>query len=157
LNVGIGDMVASNDVNACLITYSLGSCIGVVVYDPVAKVGGLLHAMLPESNASEARSEKRPYMYVDTGLPALFHAVYALGGVRSRLEVKMAGGAEMLNDNKIFNIGPRNVEKAHAILSRNGVRLHAVDTGGKDVRTLKLELSSGILTLSVTGKGSRPL
>ncbi|MEI6713637.1 MAG: chemotaxis protein CheD [Verrucomicrobiota bacterium] len=152
--VGMGDMAASDQLNACLTTYSLGSCVGVSVYDPVVKVGGLLHAMLPEGGMNAARAKERPYMFVDTGLPALFHTVYALGGVKSRLIVKLAGGAELLGDNKVFNIGARNVEMVERMLSRNGVKLVAKDTGGKDVRTVRLDLDTGEVTLLITGKGS---
>src|SRR5882757_9788643 len=85
LIVGLGDMLVSNDVSAQLVTHSLGSCVGIVIYDPIAKVGGLLHAMLPDSTINLARAEMRPYMFVDTGLPAMFHAAYALGGAKSRM------------------------------------------------------------------------
>ena len=156
LIVGMGDMLASNQANANLLTYSLGSCVGVVVYDPVAKVGGLLHAMLPDSTLNLERAESRPFMFVDTGLPALFHAVYALGAVKSRILTKLAGGAELLNDNKFFNIGLRNVKATEEMLARNGVKMVSRDTGGNDVRTLRLNISTGELTLEVTGKGSRP-
>src|SRR5450755_3621735 len=92
LIVGVADMLASNDAQAHLVTYSLGSCVGVVIYDSAIKVGGLLHAMLPDSNINSDRALDRPFMFVDTGLPALFHAVYALGGLKHRLTVKLIGG-----------------------------------------------------------------
>ena len=157
LVVGMGDMIASNQSNANILTYSLGSCVGVVIYDPVVKVGGILHAMLPDSTLNEEKAHARPFMFVDTGLPSLFHAVYALGGVKSRIITKLAGGAELLNEKKVFNIGLRNVDAVHGMLKRNGVRLYAEDIGGADVRTLRLDLGTGNLTMDVTGKGSRLL
>lgn len=152
LIVGVGDMLASNDPQAHLVTYSLGSCVGVVVYDPVAKVGGLLHAMLPDSTINAERAASRPYMFVDTGLPALFHAVYALGGLKLRLIIKLAGGAEFLDEKKLFNIGQRNVETVLALLARNNAPLHARETGGHEGRTVRLDLATGNLTLDMPGK-----
>jgi chemotaxis protein CheD len=137
LVVGMGDMLTSNDTAATLVTYSLGSCVGVAIYDPVAKVGGLLHAMLPDSTINLDRASKRPFMFVDTGLPAMFHAVYALGGLKHRL---------------VFKIGQRNVEATVAMLERNGVKISGRETGGRESRTVKLDLSNGNFTLDIPGK-----
>ncbi len=152
--VGVGDMLVSNDVQANLVTYSLGSCVGVAIYDPVAKVGGLLHAMLPDSSINAERATSRPFMFVDTGLPAVFHAVYALGALKPRLKVKFAGGAEFLDEKKIFNIGQRNVEATLAMLLRNGVKLIASETGGHESRTIRLDLATGSLTVDMPGKNT---
>ncbi len=157
LVAGMGDMLASNQANATLSTYSLGSCVAIVVYDPVVKAGGILHAMLPDSSMNPEKAKTKPFMFLDTGLPALFHAVYALGAIKSRLKVKLAGGAHVVNGDQFFRIGERNVEAALSILNRNRVKLDAQDTGGFDVRTLRLDLASGGLTMEVTGKGARPL
>lgn len=152
LIVGMGDMLTSNDTSATLVTYSLGSCVGVAIYDPVAKVGGLLHAMLPDSTINLERASKRPFMFVDTGLPAMFHAVYALGGLKHRLIIKLCGGAEFLDEKKIFRIGQRNVEATLAMLQRNGVQVSGQETGGRESRTVKLNLSNGNFTLDIPGK-----
>ena len=152
LVVRMGDMLTSNDPQAQLITYSLGSCVGIAIYDPVVKVGGLLHAMLPDSGINRERATSRPHMFVDTGLPAMFHAVYALGGVKQRLIIKIAGGAEFLNEKSIFRIGHRNVETTINMLERNGVKIAASETGGRESRTLRLDLSNGNVTLDVPGK-----
>ena len=152
LIVRMGDMLTSNDSGATLITYSLGSCVGVAIYDPVAKVGGLLHAMLPDSTINLERAAKRPFMFVDTGMPAMFHAVYALGGVKHRIIIKLCGGAEFLDEKKIFRIGQRNVEATLAMLQRNGVSVAGKETGGRESRTVKLDLSNGNFTLDIPGK-----
>jgi len=152
LIVGMGDMLTSNDSTANLVTYSLGSCVGVYAYDPAAKVGGLLHAMLPDSTINADRAAARPFMFVDQGLPAMFHAIYALGGLKHRLIVKLAGGAEFLDEKKIFRIGERNVQATLALLERNGVRLNASETGGRESRTVRLDLSNGNFTLELPGK-----
>ena len=157
LIVGMGDMLTSNDSSAVLVTYSLGSCVGVAIYDPVARVGGLLHAMLPDSTINLDRASKRPYMFIDTGMPAMFHAVYALGGLKHRLVIKLCGGAEFLDEKKIFRIGQRNVEATLAMLERNGVRVAAKETGGHESRTVKLDLSNGNFTLDIPGNPPRLL
>jgi chemotaxis protein CheD len=151
LVVRVADMVASNDPGAELVTYSLGSCLGVTVYDPVKKAGGLLHLMLPNSAINPRRAEAEPYMFVDTGVPRLFKAVYSLGGERSRVIVKVAGGAEFLDPNRVFNIGERNYEQLRALLARNGYAIHAADVGGTCSRTMRLDLASGRVTLSSPG------
>jgi chemotaxis protein CheD len=152
LIVGMGDMLVSNDVSAQLVTYSLGSCVGIAIYDPVIKVGGLLHAMLPDSTINPDRAASRPNMFVDTGLPAMFHAVYALGGAKLRMVVKFCGGAEFLDEKKIFQIGKRNIDATFAMLARNAVKVVASETGGHESRTLKLDLANGQLTLDIPGK-----
>ena len=154
LIVGMGDMLTSNDSSASLVTYSLGSCVGVAIYDPIAKVGGLLHAMLPDSTINLDRAAKRPFMFVNTGLPAMLHAVYALGGLKHRLVVKLVGGAEFLDEKKIFRIGQRNIDAAKAMLERNGVALAASETGGHESRTVRLDLGNGTFTVDTPGKHS---
>lgn len=152
LIVGVGDMLASNDVTAVIVTHSLGSCLGVAVYDSAVRVGGLLHAMLPDSAINPERAASRPFMFVDTGLPALFHAVYALGAHKHRLTVKIAGGAQFLDEKKVFNIGDRNLEAVLALLARNGVRPSASECGGRNSRTLRLDLATGGLSLEMPGQ-----
>lgn len=150
--VGVGEMLVSNDASARIATYSLGSCVGVTLYDPVARVGGLLHAMLPDSTISAERAAERPNMFVDSGLPTMFHAVYALGAVRHRIVVKLIGGAEFLDEKKIFNIGQRNVDAVIVMLARNGVKLEARATGGHESRTIHLHLATGQVTMDLPGR-----
>lgn len=145
-------MVASNDSAGELVTYSLGSCLGVTIYDPVAKVGGLLHLMLPDSSINPGKAVSNPFMFVDTGVPQLFHTVYDLGGERSRLVVKVAGGAQFLDEKRVFNIGARNIEAFHALLARNGMKVTSADVGGRISRTVRLDLANGRVTIRVPGK-----
>lgn len=150
--VGVSDMITCNDPSADLVTHSLGSCIGVTAYDPIRKIGGLLHLMLPDSAIDRTKAIKHPYMFADTGLPRLFHAIYALGGDKGRLEVKVAGGAQFLDEKRIFNIGERNTSAVRDILGRNGVVPASVDTGGQSSRTLRLDLGTGKVTIQQPGK-----
>ncbi len=145
--VDIADLAVSRDPAATLITYSLGSCIGVAIYDPVAKVGGLLHYMLPESQLAPEKAKSNPAMFCDTGVPRLFRAAYDLGAVKTRLVVKVAGGSQLLDDNGTFNIGKRNYLALRKLFWKNGVMIQAEHVGGSLSRTLKLDVSSGVVTL----------
>jgi len=155
--VGVADMVVSNDSSAEIVTYSLGSCLGLTVYDPVKKVGGLLHLMLPDSKIDAAKAVSAPYMFVDTGVPRLFHGVYNLGGERNRLMIKVAGGAQLLDQQGIFNIGARNIEALGKLLAQNGLHAHGTDVGGLSSRTVRLDLTTGQVTVKTPGATPYPL
>jgi chemotaxis protein CheD len=151
LVVGVADMVVSNDGSAEIVTYSLGSCLGITIYDPVKKIGGLLHIMLPDSSIDAAKGVSSPYMFVDTGLPRLFHATYNLGADRSRLVIKVAGGAQLLDQEGIFNIGARNYTAFMKLLAQNGLKPHATDVGGLSSRTVRLDLTNGNFSVKPPG------
>jgi chemotaxis protein CheD len=151
LVVGVADLVVSNDSSAEIVTYSLGSCLGITVYVAVKKIGGLLHLMLPDSTIDAAKALSTPYMFVDTGVPRLFHAVYNLGADRSRLVVKVAGGAQLLDQQGIFNIGIRNFDALGKLLAQNGLKAHASDVGGLASRTVRLDLTTGQVTVKTPG------
>src|SRR2546421_135298 len=106
--VNISDAQVTADPRAVIATYSLGSCIAVALYDPQAKVGGMLHYQLPTSSLDPARAGMKPAMFADTGMKSLLAALKACGAHPKRLKVKLAGGAQMLDDNGVFNIGRRN-------------------------------------------------
>jgi chemotaxis protein CheD len=157
LVVGVADMIASNDAGAELVTYSLGSCLGVTVYDPVAKIGGLLHLMLPDSRIDPAKAGTSPFMFVDTGVPRLFRTVFNLGGNRSRLIIKVAGGAQFFDEKNTFNIGERNIRAFEEIIARNALAVHARDLGGCNSRTVRFELETGNVTIHTPGSPVRGL
>jgi len=145
--VDIADLKVSNDPDTILITYSLGSCIALAIYDPAARVGGLLHFMLPESALSPEKAQANPAMFCDTGVPRLFHAAYELGAQKSRLQVKVAGGAMLLDENGTFNIGKRNYLALRKLLWKNGVLIDAEDVGGSISRTVSVNLATGAVTV----------
>lgn len=155
--VGVADMAVSNDSSAEIVTYSLGSCLGITIYDPVKKIGGLLHIMLPDSKIDAAKAASIPAMFVDTGVPRLFHATYNLGADRGRLVVKVAGGAQLLDQQGIFNIGARNFDALGKLLAQNGLRTHATDVGGLSSRTVRLDLTTGQVTIKTPGATPYPL
>jgi chemotaxis protein CheD len=141
--VGISDCKVSNDPDSVLVTYALGSCIAVALYDPAAKVGGLLHYMLPESALDTQKAQQNPYMFADTGIKALFEAVKANGGQPRRMVVRLAGGAQVLDGEGIFQIGKRNYLAARRILWKAGILISAEAVGGEVSRTTRLELATG--------------
>jgi len=153
VTVGISDMKVSNNVKETLITYSLGSCIGVLIWDPLVKVGGLLHYMLPDSRLDKERAQQRPYMFADSGIPALFKECYSLGAVKSRLIVKVVGGSQILDPTGLFSIGKRNYLMLSKLFDRNHVTIAAEDIGGSVNRTVSLEIGTGRVLLKVSSRG----
>lgn len=150
--VGISDMKVSNDIDSVLATYSLGSCIGVAVYDPYARVGGLLHSLLPDSILDPKRAQENPHMFADTGVVSLFKAAYKLGAKKHRMKVIVVGGAGTLSKYGDFDIGKRNYMSVRKMLWRNGVMIDFEHVGGTTTRTLKLNLRHGVSTLTLNGK-----
>jgi len=150
--VDIADFKVSRDPQDQLVTYSLGSCIGVAIWDPVVRVGGMLHYMLPESSLSPDKARRNPAMFADTGVPALFRAAYELGASKKQIVVKVAGGSQLLDDNGTFNIGKRNYVMLRKIFWKNGILIDNEDVGGSVSRTLRLDVGTGRLTLKARGK-----
>jgi chemotaxis protein CheD len=155
LVVGIADAKVSNDPSRRLVTYALGSCLGLAVHDPVAGVGGLLHIMLPLSSLDDAKARENPRMFVDTGVPLLFRECYALGARKERMVVKVAGGS-FSGDSEAedrFQIGKRNMLTLRKLLWKNGVLLKGDDVGGCRLsRTMALDVATGAVTLKVNGE-----
>lgn len=157
LAVGVGDVKLSGNTGETLVTYGLGSCIGVTIWDPVTRVGGLLHFMLPESQSDPEKARKNPALYADTGIPLLFRSAYQLGADKQRLVVRVAGGAQVLDGNGVFNIGKRNYLAMKKIFWKAGVLVHAEEVGGNASRTLRLEIATGKLLLQEAGEEAREL
>lgn len=151
LVVGIADCKVSRDPADEIVTYALGSCIAVAVYDPVAKVGGMLHFMLPEASPAGASAERPPAMFADTGVPLLIERVLALGAEKKRLVVRVAGGAQVMDPGEVFNIGKRNQLALKKVMWKAGVFVQAEDVGGTVSRTVRLELAGGRLFVRMAG------
>ncbi len=155
--VGISDCKVSQSCDAMLITYALGSCIAVALYDPVAKVGGLLHYMLPESAIDSGKAREHPFMFADTGIPRLWEALKASGADPKRTVVRLAGGAQVLDNAGVFQIGKRNYLAARRILWKAGVLISAEAVGGEVSRTTRLEVASGRMWIREGGGVEREL
>jgi chemotaxis protein CheD len=153
LVVGVADMKVSNNPEDMLVTYSLGSCIGLAIYDSAAKVGGLLHYMLPESSLDSNKAMQNPYMFGDTGIPLLFKETYKYGAKKNRLKIIVVGGAQILDQNGLFNIGKRNHALLRKMFWKNNVLTDFEDVGGNVHRTLRLEIKNGEAWLKISGGG----
>ena len=138
-------------VGDILVTHALGSCLGLVVYDPEAKIGGLLHAMLPLSKINREKALANPSMFVDTGVTKLFNQIYELGGKKSRFKVKAAGCASSPGSNEMFKIGERNYLVLKKLLWKNNILITSEDVGGTSSRTLYFDLSKGRVILKSNG------
>jgi len=141
--VAMADCALSGADETTLVTYALGSCIAVAIHDPVSRVGGLLHFMLPDSTIDTGKAQKNPYMFADTGIPLLFRQAYELGAQKRRLCVRLIGGAQVLDDGGVFNIGKRNHLAARKILWKAGVLVHAEAVGGTLSRNVGLHVGTG--------------
>jgi chemotaxis protein CheD len=145
--IGVSDAKVSGDPDAILVTYSLGSCIGVTLYDPVVRVGGLLHFQLPTSTLDLERARQCPLMYADTGMESLLASMAAMGAQKKRLKVKLAGAAQILDDGAMFNIGRRNHTAIRKYLWQQAMFVDGEDVGGIEPRTLFLAVADGSVTI----------
>ena len=155
--VGVSDMKVSDDFESVLVTYSLGSCIGVAIYDKIARVGGLLHFMLPESSLDPERAKVNPYMFGDTGIPLLFKEAYKLGAKKQRMRIVVAGGSQVLDQTGFFIIGKRNHMAVRKMFWKNNVMVDFEEVGGSSNRTIKLAVKSGKIWLKTSGVGEREI
>jgi chemotaxis protein CheD len=153
--VGVGDMAVSNNDMVTLSTYALGSCVGVIAYDPVAHAGGILHLMLPDSRISPDKAAKQPAMFANTGLPMLFKALIGVRADPSRLHIFLAGGASVLNGADPFKIGERNSVAVLQYLKANGCPIVGQDLGGNVNRTVHLEIAGGGVTLKLPDRSEK--
>ena len=150
IKVGLGQLATSAQPGQRLAAVGLGSCVGLAAYDPVAKVAGMVHVVLPDS--AIATSTGPPGKYADSAIPALLEALRRLGADPRRLVLKMAGGAQMFaSGGGLLNIGARNAISVRASVAAAGLKITAADTGGTFGRTLELRVDSGRVTVRAVG------
>ena len=141
ITIGIADMKLARG-QGMLITYALGSCIGICLHDPLLKLGALIHIMLPVNMETNRTNTMK---YADTGLRETLRQLEAMGASRARLTAKIAGGAKMFETaGSLGNIGQRNIESVHLNLKKEGIRLLKEDVGGSVARTLLFDVNSGL-------------
>lgn len=158
--VSIGEMVVSNKPNDILVAYGLGSCVAVCMYDAQARVGGMIHSLLPTSKLNGSSPNTTVAKFVDHGVPLLLETVLGKGASRSRLVVHLCGGAQMLaapGFSDALNIGKRNVETAEKLLAGLGFRIRAQSTGGHAGRTVRLYIVDGKITVKTLGQDEKVL
>lgn len=152
LVVGIGDMKLGRQ-EGTIITYALGSCIGIALYDPMIKLGALVHIMLPERVSN---TDANIFKYADTGLKETFRKLYAYGAVKHRLTAKIAGGAKMFemkgSSSAMGNIGERNAQMVKRVLMQEGIRIVKEDTGANYARTMSIDLATGMVLVKTFGR-----
>jgi chemotaxis protein CheD len=148
--VGIGEAAIEAGPGGVIVTHALGSCIAVCIFDPVSRVGGLLHFLLPDSRINPARAKTQPLAFADTGIPQFFQSAYAKGLNKKSCIVKLVGGAEVTGDgNKAsMGVGKRNALAARNLLWRNSVLVKAEALGGATARTVTLYLEDGRLDIT---------
>ena len=141
-----------------LVTSALGSCIGVALYDPELKIGGLAHIMLPDSGIARERSNRGKF--ADTAIEAMVEELIKRGAECSRMEAKLTGGACMFSfagKSPLMDIGEKNVAAAKLILREKGIRIVAEDTGKNYGRCVEFCCSTGKLKVKSLTRGEKEL
>ncbi len=164
-SVPIGEIVTSDSARDVLVAYGLGSCVAVCLYDPVARVGGMLHALLPTAPGSvssdNGHNPPSAAKFVDQGTPLLIEALLKLGARRSRLIAQLCGGAQTLSapgfEEDVLNIGQRNVRAAKDTLYAERIWIQAHATGGRVGRTVRFYIADGRATVKSLGQGVQVL
>jgi len=157
IKVGMADLKVGKSPHS-LISYGLGSCVGIALFDPHSKIGGLAHIMLP--NSLQARATDNSAKFADTAIPALIDQLVRLGAAKSRVTAKIAGGSQMFSfpqATDAMRIGDRNVEAVKEVLKSLSVRLIAEDVGGNYGRTVELLLETGVFVIRTVNKGDNRL
>ena len=149
--MGIADLQESKNSRGVIVTYALGSCLGVTCYDPLSRVGGMLHAMLGDSKAIHQSTLVRA-TYLDTGIPDLIQRVVDLGGNPRVFQFKVFGGAQTIQAANYFNIGFKNIKMMEALATRFRLQIMVWEVGGHQNRTIRLYLADGRVKLRTPGQ-----
>ena len=153
ITVGLGELSVTKDPSMSLACFGLGSCINLCAYDPISKVAGMAHIVLPESNHSN--QGKATAKYADIAVPLLLEEMVRLGAVKSRLVVKLTGGAQMIQAagfETTLDMGARNLEMTKKALASEDIRISGADTGGTQGRSVWLSVDSGKVMVRTAGK-----
>lgn len=148
LHVGIGDYKISKRNGDILKTFGLGSCVAVMLYDKVNNMAALIHIALPDSSIDDVKAKARPAYFADTGLAKMFNEISSMGTTRRDVWIKIAGGANIMDDNKTFNIGKRNILAVKKWLWKNRFGVIKEDVGGTGSRTVSFSVDNGDIIIS---------
>ncbi len=149
--VGISEAKVSNNLQDTLVTYSLGSCVGVCIYDEQNKVGGMLHYQLPDSSLDKEKAKNKPAMFADTGIEYLIGQMAQLGANIRQLKIKIAGGAMMKLGPRGFDIGKQNHLAARKLFWKKMLTIRAQDIGGGCARNMYLDICDGSVRVKQNG------
>lgn len=153
--MNVSDAKVSGEASDVLVTYSLGSCIGVCLYDPAINVGGMLHYQLPNSTMDPERAKAKPFMFADTGMRILVEKLVSMGAKKKRMQIRIAGGASMDTGPKGFDIGKRNHLAFRKIMWKNGMFVDSEDVGGFSPRNVYMDIADGAVTVRSNGLDKR--
>lgn len=152
IKVGMADLAVCKAPQK-LMTAGLGSCVGVCIYDPITKVGGLAHIMLPNSNQAKVVHNKAKY--ADTGIEVLLEKMQELRAIKNRMQAKIAGGSQMFGTSTMMRIGERNAEEVKKILQALKIPVLVNDTGGNFGRTIIFNPDNGELYIKTINHGEK--
>lgn len=153
--IGISDCKVSNVSDDVLVTYALGSCIGVSICDKANHVAGLLHFQLPASRREASGDKVNPLRYADSGMQAMLTQFQALGGDVKRSVIKIAGGASMLDAleaKPLASIGKRNYTAIRQYLWKKGLMINAEQCGGCEPRSMYCQVGTGEVRIGTESK-----
>ncbi|HAR62422.1 MAG: chemotaxis protein CheD [Candidatus Margulisiibacteriota bacterium] len=152
ISVGLGEVHVSKDPSVVLAAHGLGSCIGLLAYDPIHKIGGLAHILLPDSTIIKVCDNKGKF--ADTAIPYLIELMKGQGAIQINLMIKIAGGAQMFavpGMNSKMNIGEKNIIAVKRALSQVNLKIKAEEVGGHTGRTVKLFVKDGTSLIRTAG------
>jgi chemotaxis protein CheD len=158
ISLGLGERAISRDPEDVLVAYGLGSCLGISMIDPVTRISGLLHAVLPGAVNGMPLNDSNSHKYVDSGIENLLTTMVQEGANKSRLVVRLVGGANMLISPGLttsFDIGTRNIETARRTLQRLNLRIASEEVGGHTGRTVHVYVADSRVTVRVIGEKER--
>ncbi len=151
--VNFGELKVSQNPVETLVAFSIGSGIGITIYDPITQTGGLLNIVLPDSSMmSPPKAQFHPLMFADTGLAVFLDALHDLGAQTEHLKVVLAGGAQIMDHSDVMNIGRKNHQAVTSFLDDKHVSIHYADIGGIFLRTLRLDMRNGENLIQVLGQ-----
>ncbi len=150
--VGIAQMKISNSPTEILVAPNLGSCLGIIIYDPKQKIGGMVHCLLPMSQSNPEKAKAEPYAFVDTGVVQLLNELIKKGSNKNDLLICVAGGSNINDSNNVFEIGKKNYTVFRKILWKNNLLIKAEHVGDSISRTFTLDVGTGDVWLKCNGE-----
>ena len=151
--VNFGQLKVSQNPVETLVAFSIGSGLGITIYDPTTKTGGLLNVVLPDSSMMPpSKAQIQPLMFADTGLTPFFDALHTMGAQTDHLKVVLAGGSQIMDHSDFLNIGRKNHQAVTSFLADKHIAIHYADVGGIFLRTLRLDISNGDNLIQILGQ-----